>query len=103
MLKRKTHLAAAKQHGQRAVRELRHMTADSALYWVLSHKGRIAQFRRAVRGTAAARPFERLLVLIRKEATAPARAAPRRARKPARSRRRRATRRRIVTPSFLLG
>lgn len=103
MPKRKTHLIAAKRHGQRAVAELRHMSADSALYWVLGHKARVAQFRRAIKGTAAARSFERLLALIREEAT-PLPRAPRRRKAAGRTmRRRRATRRRFVAPAFLVG
>jgi hypothetical protein len=70
MPKRETHLGAARAHGRRAFNELRHMTADSALHWILSHRGRVAQFRRAVRGTRAARPFEQLLKQVREQATA---------------------------------
>ena len=70
MPKRESHLGAARAHGRRALNELRHMTADSALYWILSHRGRVAQFRRAVRGTRAARPFEQLLQRVREQATA---------------------------------
>lgn len=73
-----THLGAAKRHGRKAVAELRHMTADSALYWVLAHKTRVAQFRRAVKGTRAAKPFDQLLAMIRDQATPIARPAPRR-------------------------
>lgn len=103
MPKGKTHLTAARRHGKRAITELRHMSADSALYWVLGHKTRVAQFRRAIKGTAAARPFERLLTLIRAEAT-PLQRAPRRRKAAGRpARRRRATRRRFVAPAFLVG
>jgi hypothetical protein len=107
MARRETHLKAAKKHGRKAVAELRHMTADSALHWVLSHKSRVAQFRRAVKGTRAQRPLDRLLALIREEATATpkrrARPAPRRARKrkPARAARRRSSR--FVPPVFMIG
>lgn len=69
MTKTNARLAAAKQHGKRAVAELRHMTADTALHWVMSHKGRVAQFRRTLKGTGAARPFDKLLALMRTEAT----------------------------------
>ena len=69
MALRKTRLAAARRHGQRAVTELRHLSADAALYWVLSHRARVAQFRRAVKGTAAAPAVDRLLAVIRDEAT----------------------------------
>lgn len=101
MSKRKSHLGAAKVHGRKAVTELRHMTADSALYWVLSHKSRVAQFRRAVKGTRAARPFDKLLTLIREESTTLARPAPRR-RKTVHARRRRPAGRFIAAP-FLIG
>lgn len=102
MSKRKTHLGAARAHGRRAIAELRHMTADSALYWVLAHKDRVAQFRRSVRGTRAARPLEKLLTAIRAEATAlPPRPAPRK-RKVVRARRRRRLAR-FVPPPFLIG
>lgn len=77
MPKRKSHLGAARSHGRRAMTELRHMTADSALYWVLAHKDRVAKFRRAVKGTGAAKPLDRLLTLIREEASALPRATPR--------------------------
>lgn len=97
----KTHLGAARRHGHRAVRELRRMTADSALHWVLAHRARIAQFRRAVRGTQAAKPVDQLLALIRKEASALPRPAPRK-RKAARPRRARRSRM-VMPPSFLLG
>jgi hypothetical protein len=66
---RKTHLAAARGHGRRAVKELRHAAADSALHWILSHKGRVAQFRRAVKGTRAAKAVDTLLQQIREDAT----------------------------------
>lgn len=102
MPKRKPRLAAARRHGQRAIAELRHMTADSALYWVLSHKGRVAQFRRAVKGTAAARSLERLLTMIREEAT-PLERAPRRKAARVTRRRRRVARRRYAAPPFLVG
>ena len=77
MPKRNSHLGAARVHGRRAITELRHMTADSALFWVLGHKRRVAEFRRAVKGTRAARPFDKLLTMIREEATALPRPAPR--------------------------
>lgn len=105
MSKRKTHLVAAKQHGQRAVTELRRMTADSALHWVLGHKDRVAKFRRAVKGTRAAQPFNQLLTLIRQEASALPRPAPRK-RKPVRIQRRRTSRtwlERVVAPPFAVG
>jgi hypothetical protein len=101
MSKRKSHLGAAKVHGRRAVAELRHMTADSALYWVLSHKDRVAKFRRAVRGTRAAKPLDQLLTLVREEASTLTRAAPRK-RKAVRARRRRPVSR-FVPPPFLIG
>ena len=101
MSKRKTHLGAARQHGRKAISELRHMTADSALYWVLAHRGRVAGFRRAVKGTRAARPFDKLLVLIREQASALPRPVPRK-RKAVRARRRRAARP-YFAPSFLIG
>lgn len=105
MPKRETHLGAAKVHGRKAMTELRHMTADSALYWVLSHRRRVAEFRRAVKGTRAAKPFDKLLEMIRDEASALPRPAPRK-RKAVRARRRtarRRTARRFVAPSFLIG
>lgn len=101
MSKRKSHLAAAQVHGRRAVSELRHMTADSALYWVLSHKDRIAKFRRSVKGTRVAKPFDKLLTIIRSEATPLARPAPRKG-KVARARRRRPATR-LLAPPFLIG
>ena len=79
MPKRETHLGAARQHGRVAVTELRHMTADAALYWVLSHRGRVAQFRRAVKGTGAERALQQLLARIKSEATALPRRRPRKA------------------------
>jgi hypothetical protein len=100
MSKRETHLGAARIHGRKAINELRHMTADSALYWVLAHKSRVAGFRRAVKGTRAARPFDKLLKLVREEATTLPRPAPRK-RKAIRSRRRGT--RRFVAPAFLIG
>jgi hypothetical protein len=101
MSTRKSHLGAAQVHGRKAIRELRHMTADSALFWVLSHKDRVAKFRRSVAGTRAAKPFDQLLALIRKEATALKRPAPRR-RNAVRARRTRRERR-FPIPSFLIG
>jgi len=86
MRKRETHLGAARKHGRVALTELRHMTADSALYWVLSHKARVAQFRRAVKGTRAEKALEQLLARLRAEATPLPRRRP--ARKVARARRR---------------
>jgi len=102
MSKRKSHLGAARVHGRRAVTELRHMTADSALYWVLAHKDRIAQFRRSVKGTRVAKPFDKLLTIIRSEATPLARPAPRKARV-VRARRRRRPATRFIAPPFLIG
>ncbi len=103
MSKRKTHLGAARQHGRKAITELRHMTADSALYWVLAHRGRVAGFRRAVKGTRAAKPFDRLLVLIRKEASALPRPVARK-RKPVRARSRRPVpMTRYLAQPFLIG
>lgn len=90
MPRRKTHLGAAKQHGRKAVAELRHMTADSALHWVLSHNDRVAKFRRAVAGTRAAKPLAQLLTLIRAESTPIARPAPRKRKAVHRRRRSRA-------------
>lgn len=100
-MSKRNHLGAAKAHGRRAFSELRHMTADSALYWVLAHKSRLAQFRRSVKGTRAAKPFDKLLTIIREEATALPRPAPRK-RKAVRTRRR-ATRSRFIPPAFLIG
>lgn len=103
MAKRENHLGAARRHGQKAFAELRHMTADSALYWVLSHRSRVAGFRRAVKGTRAAKPFEQLLHVIRQEATAlPRPASPKR--KTIRARRRHKTPlSRFIPPPFLIG
>jgi hypothetical protein len=100
-MSKRNHLGAAKAHGRRAVNELRRMTADSALYWILAHKGRVAQFRRAVKGTPAARPFKQLLGVIREQATAPPRPA-RRKRRVVRARRR-TVRSRFIPPAFLIG
>lgn len=103
MSKRESHLGAARKHGRKAVAELRHMTADSALHWVLSHRRRVAEFRRSVKGTRAARPLEQLLKLIREEATALPRPVARK-RTPARARRRRTvSARRFLTPPFMIG
>lgn len=102
MSKRNSHLGAARVHGRKAVAELRHMTADSALHWVLAHKARVAQFRRAVKGTRAARPLDQLLTLIREEATALPRPAPRKHKKGVRARRRRRATR-FIAPPFLIG
>jgi len=99
MSRTESHLGAAQRHGRRAIAELRHMTADSALYWVLAHRGRVAQFRRAIEGTPAAEPFGRLLKAIRIEASELPRPAPRR--KPARPRQRRAAR--PFMQPFLIG
>jgi hypothetical protein len=101
MSKRTSHLGAARAHGRKAVNELRHMTADSALFWVLAHKDRVAKFRRAVKGTRAAKPFDQLLTIIREEATALPRRAPKR--KAVRARRRRTTTSRFIAPPFLIG
>ena len=84
MPKRKTHLGAARKHGRAALTQLRHMTADSALYWVLSHRTRVAQFRRTVKGTRVEKALDQLLHRIRNEATPlprPRRKAVRRARR----------------------
>ena len=100
---RKNHLDAARGHGRKAVNELRHMTADSALYWVLANRGRVAQFRRAVKGTQAARPLELLLHLIRQEASALPRPVARK-RKAVRARRRRPVPlTRYLAQPFLIG
>ena len=99
MPKRESHLGAARAHGRRALSELRHMTADSALYWVLSHRSRVAQFRRAVRGTRAARPFEQLLKRVREQATALPRPVTRKRKTSAR---RRKARGRIFAPPFMM-
>jgi hypothetical protein len=85
MSKRESHLGAARKHGRVALNELRHMTADSALYWVLSHRTRVAQFRRSVRGTRAEKVLDQLLQRLRAEATPLPR---RRKRKVVRARRR---------------
>jgi hypothetical protein len=81
MSKRNTHLGAARRHGRKAATELRRMTADSALHWILAHKARVAQFRRAIKGTRAASPFDQLLAAIRDEATTLRARKPRRARR----------------------
>jgi hypothetical protein len=101
MAKRTSHLRAASRHGRRALSELRHMTADSALYWVLSHRSRVAQFRRAVKGTRAARPFDQLLQRIRDDATAPRKPVARKRRVRAKARRRAFSR--FPSPPFLIG
>lgn len=102
MPKRETHLGAARKHGRIAITELRHMTADSALYWVLSHRGRVAQFRRTIKGTRAEKALDQLLARIRAEATPlPRRAAKR---KPQRARRRRRVPlSRYLAQPFLIG
>ena len=69
MSSRKTHLGAARQHGHKALLELRKLTADSALHWILSHQRRISQFRRAIKGTRAQAPFAQFLAGVRHEAT----------------------------------
>lgn len=103
MATRKNHLDAARIHGRKAVNELRHMTADSALYWVLANRGRVAQFRRAVKGSRAAKPLEQLLRVIRDEASALPRPVVRK-RKPARAQRRRPLpMTRYLAPPFLIG
>ena len=102
MPKNENHLGAAKRHGRKALNELRRMTADSALYWVLAHKTRVAQFRRAIAGTRAEVPFKRLLDAIRVEASALERPAPRR-RKATRNRRRRYARRAMALPPVMFG
>jgi hypothetical protein len=100
---RKNHLDAARVHGRKAVNELRHMTADSALFWVLANRGRVAQFRRSVKGTRAAKPFDKLLLLIRKEASALPRPVARK-RKAVRARRRRPVPlTRYLAQPFLIG
>lgn len=102
MPRRENHLGAARKHGRRAIAQMRHMTADSALFWVLSHRSRVAGFRRALKGTAVAKPFEQLLRAIRQEATALPRPAPRR--KAARARRaRRIPASQFLAPPFLIG
>jgi len=85
-MKRQTHLTAARAHGLKAASELRRAAADSALFWVLGHKNRIAQFRRAVKGTRAERPIETLLDAIREGATPLRHRAPKRRRHVARRR-----------------
>ena len=100
--KTETHLGAAKRHGRKAFTELRRMTADSALYWVLAHRSRVAQFKRAIAGTRAEVPFKRLLDAIRGEASALERPTPRR-RKATRTRRRRQARRVAALPPFMFG
>ena len=102
MPKTNSHLRAAGRHGRRALSELRHATADSALYWVLSHRTRVAQFRRAVKGTRAARPFDQLLQVIREEATAPRKPVARK-RKVVRAKARRRGFNRFPAPPFLIG
>lgn len=92
---RRARLAAARRHGRRALTEIRHLSADAALHWVLSHRTRVARFRRAVSGTRAAPVLDALLAAIHAEATALARPRPRRrrvARRPGRVRRARTPR-----------
>lgn len=107
MPKRESHLGAARKHGRKAIAELRHMTADSALYWVLSHRRRVAEFRRSVKGTRAAKPLEQLLAMIREEASPLPRSISRK-RKPARAtararRRRKTPLQRFIAPPFMIG
>ncbi|MGQ0587363.1 MAG: hypothetical protein ACT4PK_09195 [Gammaproteobacteria bacterium] len=80
------------------------MTADSALYWVLAHRDRIAQFKRSIAGTRAAAPFKQLLQLIRTEASQLERPAPRRRQRKTAGRVRRQRRRFApVLQPFLIG
>jgi hypothetical protein len=102
MSKRETHLGAARKHGRVALRQLRQMTADSTLYWVLSHRTRVAQFRRAIKGTRAEKALDQLLARIRAEATPLPRRAPKRKVQRARRRRRIPTSR-FLAPPFLIG
>lgn len=88
-MSRKNHLDAARLHRNRALTELRRLAADSALYWILSHRERVSKFRRAIRNTRAAAPFQRVLAEIRKEATA----LPKPARKVRKAHKRRSARR----------
>lgn len=90
MPKRDTHLDAARKHGRVALTELRQMTADSALHWILAHRAHVAQFRRALKGTSAAKAFDQLLQRIRTQATPQSR--PRRRKAVRASRHRRALR-----------
>lgn len=100
--KTESHLGAARRHGQKAISELRHMTADSALYWVLAHRSRVAQFKRSIAGTRAEKPFKRLLEAIRAEASTLERPTRRR-RKATRVRRRRQARRTTILPPYMFG
>lgn len=102
MPKRISHLSAAGRHGRRALTELRRASADSALYWVLAHRDRVARFRRAVKGTRAAKPFDQLLQVIRDEATAPRKPVARK-RKGVRAKARRRALARFPSPPFLVG
>lgn len=102
MPKRESHLGAARKHGRAAFRELRRMTADSTLYWVLSHRSRVAQFRRTIKGTRAEKALDQLLARLRAEATALPRRAPKRKARRA-QRRRRAPMTRYLAPPFLIG
>jgi len=99
-----THLGAARRHGRKALNELRHMTADSALFWVLGHRSRVAQFKRSIAGTRAEVPFKRLLERIRTEASALQKSAAPRRRKATRVRRQRQRAGRAVAlPPFMFG
>ena len=103
MPKRKTHLGAARKHGRAALTQLRHMTADSALYWVLSHRTRVAQFRRTVKGTRVEKALDLLLQRIRSEATPLPRPRRRKAVRRARRYRRASVGRFFAPTAFPLG
>ena len=103
MPKRKTHLGAARTHGRAALTQLRHMTADSALYWVLSHRTRVAQFRRTVKGTRVEKALDLLLHRIRSEATPLPRPRRRKAVRRARRHRRVNITRFFAPPPFPIG
>ena len=103
MPKRKTHLGAARKHGRAALTQLRYMTADSALYWVLSHRSRVAQFRRAVKGTPVEQALDQLLHRIRNEATPLPRPRRRKAVRRARRHRRVNIAKVLAPPAFPIG
>lgn len=73
IFRKKLNTVASSKKKQATV--LKEKAADAALHWVMSHDSRIKSFKSAVAGTPVAGAFDKLLDLLKAEATPPKKAA----------------------------
>jgi hypothetical protein len=64
-------LTSAASTRKTQIMKLRAKAADAALNWVMSHQSRVDQFKGAVKGTPMAGVVDKLLAMLKSEASTP--------------------------------